>query len=302
LYDKVDGIIYKIDSLGNQKWEKRYYHNLDKNEELVSMVVVNNGYVFCGSSKDETDNNPLGWILKTDFNGNELWRRRYRKRDNDNYFRDITELPNGDLVLCGFVFPIGSFSQDAWLVRTNCFGFDTLPSASATVVSNSNIDMTVEIENNSKYWGNCIVNWGDGYSNYLYEDYDTIVTHQYESVNTWDIEVIALACGDSDTAYLQISTDVTGVGLEENDIDEGFTTYPNPASGEVEIQLNATSYSGNIYVSIYNLMGQEMKTFEAKEANGAERFSTRDFNNGVYIVTIRDEKGVQHTGKLVVQH
>ena len=45
-----------------------------------------------------------------------------------------------------------------------------------------------------------------------------------------------------------------------------------------------------------------MKSFQVEEANGAERFSVQDFTNGVYIVTIRDEEGVQHTGKLVVQH
>ena len=302
-FQESHAAVFKIDSLGNQKWLEKYRYSIDKSHWFESMVVVNDGYVFCGSSIDEDDNNPLGWILKTDFDGNELWSRRYRKRDNDNYFRDITELPNGDLALCGFVFPEnGTQTQDAWLVRTNCIGYDTLPIAQASIVSNSNVDMTVELDNDSKYWGNCIINWGDGTSNYLYEDYDTLITHQYQSVNTWDIEVIALACDDSDTSHIQISTDLSGVGLDENELDSGFTMFPNPTSDEVEITLNNNFYSGDITVFVHNLMGQEMKSFQAEEANGAERFSVRAFTNGVYIVTIRDEEGVQHTGKLVVQH
>ena len=113
---------------------------------------------------------------------------------------------------------------------------------------------------------------------------------------------VTLACDDSDTSHIQISTDLSGVGLDENELDSGFTMFPNPTSDEVEITLNNNFYSGDITVFVHNLMGQEMKSFQAEEANGAERFSVRAFTNGVYIVTIRDEEGVQHTGKLVVQH
>lgn len=143
-----EAFVKKLDSLGNEKWYKEFGYGIDISESFQAMTLSATGYIFAGASLDSSDNNPLGWLLKTDFDGYELWSRRFRKRDSDNYFRDVLELPNGDIMVCGFVFSEGNLSQDAWLVRTNCLGFDTLPEANGEVVVLA--EKKVRLQNMSK--------------------------------------------------------------------------------------------------------------------------------------------------------
>ncbi|MEX1191486.1 MAG: T9SS type A sorting domain-containing protein [Brumimicrobium sp.] len=289
------GYARKLDSLGNMKWHKEYYYSLSHTDLVQAMTPSSTGYLFAGFSVDEADNNPLGWLLKTDFDGNELWSRRYRKRDSDNYFRDVVELPDGDIMLCGFVFSEDTLSQDAWLVRTNCLGFDTLPEANATAEVLA--DREIRLENKSKAWGNCIIDWGDGTSNYVYEDYSSFIEHTYPNTDERTIKITALACGDEDTMSLSVLPSTTSVTKETLD---NFTLFPNPASNNVTLQIPA--FKSNDYeVQFYNNIGRQVNLEEAATATGYE-INISGIASGVYQVALRHKNGVVSNKKLVIQH
>ena len=290
------GFARKLDSLGNTLWHNEYFYTLNNTDLFQAMTLTSDGYVFTGFSVDNSDNTPLGWVLKTDFNGNELWSRRYRKRNSQNYLRDIIELPNGDLMACGFVFSEGPLTQDAWLMRLNCLGFDSLPEANGSLTSLPNYQ--IQLENQSINWGNCIINWGDGTSNYLYEDYNTTIYHTYPNGDTYDIELIALACGDTDTMHFQVTPTVTNTE-EQNDLSD-FNMYPNPTSDKVTVQYSGIA--SNAQITLYDLTGRSLKTMPINQADGSLTFSTGEYPNGVYLVVLSDDKGRHKTGKLVLRH
>jgi len=285
----------KIDSLGNLKWHKQYGFSTDYHEEFQAMTLSSNGYLFAGFSKDASDNNPLGWLLKTDFDGNELWSRRFRKRDNDNYFRDVLELPNGDIMACGFVFSEDTLSQDAWLVRTNCLGFDTLPEANGEVVVLA--EKKVRLQNMSKAWGNCIIDWGDGTSNYLYEDYATYIEHTYPNTSQRTIKITAIACGVEDTMSFNIVP--TTINVTKETLDK-FSLYPNPAYETVTLQIPAFQ-EGDYSVRFYNNIGKQVQIDPTPTALGYE-INTMRLPSGIYQVVLVHRNGMRSNKKLVVQH
>jgi len=298
--NKSRAFVRKLDSLGSTKWEQIYVYDNDINHhhQILSCEVTNDGYIFAGSSFDSVDNTPLGWVLKTDFDGNELWSRRYRKRDSQNYLRDIIELPNGDLMACGFVFAEGPLTQDAWLLRLNCLGFDSIPEAQGTI--NTLPDYEVMLENESINWGNCIINWGDGTSDYLYEGYSTELYHTYPNDDIYDIELIALACDSSDTMFFQVAPTFTG--LEENETMGTFSMYPNPTNNIVTVQYTITNPQGETNVSLYDLTGRILSSDVLQKAQGSFQLNTQNYPNGIYLVVLSDENGRHKTGKLVVRH
>jgi hypothetical protein len=292
--NETSSYIRKFDSLGIVKWHKEYGYSINYDDVIQSMSLSTTGYIFAGFSKDATDNNPLGWLLKTDFDGNELWSRRFRKRDSDNYFRDVLELPNGDIMVCGFVFSEGNLSQDAWLVRTNCLGFDTLPEANGEVVVLA--EKKVRLQNMSKAWGNCIIDWGDGTSNYLYEDYSTYIEHIYPNTQARTIKITAIACGVEDTMSFTIVPTMVNVTKETLD---SFSLYPNPTSAKVTLQIPA--FQDNDYeVSFYNNLGKRVAISPIATGIGYE-INTSEISRGIYQVVLVHRNGVRSVKKLVVQ-
>lgn len=292
--EETSSFMRKIDSLGNLKWHKKYGYSLNFDDALQAIEVTSTGYLLAGFSVDSTDNNPLGWLLKTDFNGNELWSRRFRKRDSDNYFRDVLELPNGDIMLCGFVFSEDTLSQDAWLVRTNCLGFDTLPKANAQVEVLA--EGEIRLENLSKAWGNCIIDWGDGTSNYVYEDYSSFIEHSYPNSEERTIKITALACGEEDTMFITVVPSTVNVTKETLD---QFSLYPNPAYESVTLQIPAFEKE-NYTVSFYNNLGKKMNISPIATGLGFD-INTSTLPPGIYHVVLTHKNGMRSNKKLVIQ-
>jgi len=292
--EETSSFMRKIDSLGNLKWHKKYGYSLNFDDALQAIEVTFTGYLLAGFSVDSTDNNPLGWLLKTDFNGNELWSRRFRKRDSDNYFRDVLELPNGDIMLCGFVFSEDTLSQDAWLVRTNCLGFDTLPKANAQVEVLA--EGEIRLENLSKAWGNCIIDWGDGTSNYVYEDYSTLIEHSYPNSEERTIKITAMACGAEDTMYITIVPST--VYMTKETLDQ-FSLYPNPAYERVSLKIPAFQEE-NYVVSFYNNLGKKMDISPTATSLGFD-INTSTLPPGIYHVVLTHKNGMRSNKKLVIQ-
>ncbi|MFZ5554708.1 MAG: T9SS type A sorting domain-containing protein [Bacteroidota bacterium] len=91
---------------------------------FTDLVEVENGdLVLTGMFYDSTINNPVGWILRTDSLGNEKWRRKLQKRNEDNYLYSIQQTPDLGFVMSGFVFPDGgSTTQDGWIIKVDSMG------------------------------------------------------------------------------------------------------------------------------------------------------------------------------------
>ena len=77
--------------------------------------------------------------------------------------------------------------------------------------------------------------------------------------------------------------------------------YPNPASESVNIAFSAINAENGV-VSVMNLMGQTVYTnnVEVNEGYNLINVPVKNFNSGVYMVTLRTNTGIS-TQKLIVK-
>ncbi len=84
---------------------------------------------------------------------------------------------------------------------------------------------------------------------------------------------------------------------------ENITLSPNPSNGIVQIQYSLEDKKGQTaQLDIYDLNGRLMSHFESDLASGAWTTSVKDWNPGLYLVSLRDNTGrIIYTQKLVVE-
>ena len=294
-------IIMELDENGDQVWFKEYSQYVPGspsyylyNEAVNSVIIVQDGYVFSGVVQDTSVGGmSVGWILKIDFSGNELWSRKYWVRPSANYFYDIVKTEN-NFVLTGFVWPEnGSQTSDGWIVRTNCLGFDGPPAASGTPQSDDN--NTVVVQNSSQRFGDGIIYWGDGDSTIFTEFDDTLLYHTYASSGVYTIELIVNACTESDTVYL--NANATPLGIEELNCC-AFELYPNPAQDQVLVKYNVQEPAT---IVIYDLNGKVLYQSQLSEQQNELLLDLTTYDHGVYVVNMMSLNGEGITKKLLVQ-
>ncbi len=90
----------------------------------------------------------------------------------------------------------------------------------------------------------------------------------------------------------------TVAGLDNNSIDEDLPTtmslYPNPVTDHFYVQGDIAA------VEVFNITGQKI-LHDIDISVGRHRIDVNDWNKGVYIVRLSDDKGVAHSHKVVVR-
>jgi len=123
-------VLMKVDTLGNTIWEKRYGGS--KGEGFSKVITLLNGTFVGGgaSSSYSADGYDDGWIAKFDTSGNMIWNRIYNRSTNplfkiDDIF-DLKATSDGGFIFCGSSGADSPDFQEAWLLKTDCLGCDSL--------------------------------------------------------------------------------------------------------------------------------------------------------------------------------
>ena len=300
LKDNSSGIphfyIAKLNYLGSIIWDKTFATS-SGSEIFEDMEVVEDGFVFCGASSDNF-NIPNGTILKTDFNGNLQWLRKYKPRNNDNYLRDLQLMPDGGFLLAGYVYDdTTTNTSDAWIMRTNCLGFDGPPEADASFQSMQGYNLL--IEDLSKRYGTLYVDFGDGVQDTFPEQVSPLfISHTYPQDDVYTIQIIAEACnGESDTLYYDFHATST-IGINEYEKDIEIKVYPNPSNGLFTLEYELTD--PNAQITIHDIMGRVIQTHSLEGKKGKFKLDLQAEQNGVYMIQLSSAKG-QKTYKLMKQ-
>lgn len=92
----------------------------------------------------------------------------------------------------------------------------------------------------------------------------------------------------------------SGVGITSNELMD-MKMFPNPATESVKITFNAENAQNGV-ISVMNLMGQTVYTnnLQVNEGSNYVILPVKEFNAGVYMVTIRTNTGLS-TQKLIVK-
>lgn len=79
-----------------------------------------------------------------------------------------------------------------------------------------------------------------------------------------------------------------------NDLEQAaFEVWPNPC-----VDIINVSVAGNYNITVFNQLGAKVFSFESK---GVTSISTSDWEDGLYLVTVLNEKGILSTKKVIIQ-
>jgi hypothetical protein len=125
----------------------------------------------------------------------------------------------------------------------------------------------------------------------------------YASVNGWNGYIAGQAFASERFAetFFHISTFGVGVGTTENEGVSILSVYPNPTSTNATVAFEV-SKAGDVAVTLVNLLGQTVKSFDYGKVTNGKYELKMDLNNlnaGVYMVNVK-VAGSETTQKLVI--
>jgi len=124
-----DAWLIKININGNIIWEKTYGGG--NTDGFHKIYQLNDGsFVTMGNTRSySTDGYTDGLMMKVAANGDSLWARVYKRTSDPNfqedYFWDFKPTPDGGFIIAGTTRDSVT-KQDAWLVKVDCFGCDSV--------------------------------------------------------------------------------------------------------------------------------------------------------------------------------
>ena len=111
--DQTDSWLIKTDENGIEEWSRIF--DTGSNEESRSVQqTIDGGFIIAGSTNNFSYFEGDILILKTDVNGNEVWRKIYGDTGVDRA-HSIQQISENDFVVLGFTQSTGS--ADFWLLR-----------------------------------------------------------------------------------------------------------------------------------------------------------------------------------------
>ena len=117
IWGKPDMWLCNFDEDGQMLWDKTYGQP-DSLDKAYFGVKVDDGYLLVGERMEDIvyGNGLSGVIVKADFEGNEIWSKRY-KGDNKDMLRHIQPVPSGGFIACGATRSNGAGFIDGWAVK-----------------------------------------------------------------------------------------------------------------------------------------------------------------------------------------
>ena len=99
-----DVVLIKTDENGNLTWEKRFNRGPEQTTFGDSVIELDDGYLIL--SKIYIDVLPFPtdiWLIKTDFDGNELWNKTVGESNGRDFCNEIIQTSEGDFLIVGHV-------------------------------------------------------------------------------------------------------------------------------------------------------------------------------------------------------
>ena len=115
--------LVKVDSLGEQQWDKTFGGSGEDVGYSVSQTR-DGGYVVAGTTKSYGMGSEYLWLLRTDSNGTKLWDRTFGgfvSSSGDGAW-SVNETKDGGYIMTGYTRSFGAGAKDLWLVKTDSQG------------------------------------------------------------------------------------------------------------------------------------------------------------------------------------
>lgn len=116
--------LIKIDSVGNLIWNYEYGNNYS--ECWQSCQDSSGNIISAGYLENFSNNQPEGYVFKTDSVGTLIWDRKFPLFNNFAMLRSIRMTSDNGFISSGFCVPGGVNGQDAWVLKLDSDGCDSV--------------------------------------------------------------------------------------------------------------------------------------------------------------------------------
>lgn len=121
--------LMSLDLQGNVMWQKGYGDSKNNADGTVAIATTDGGYLLGGyTNQFGSGGEYVGWLIKTDVNGNITWQNRYAAGEpaglNSDVIKDIIQTRDGGFAVAGYAYT-GSLSYGGpafWLFKTDSEG------------------------------------------------------------------------------------------------------------------------------------------------------------------------------------
>jgi hypothetical protein len=131
-YDTTNCFAIKLNSSGDVLWDRTIVASVPNPDEhsYLGVTETSDGYIFVGYSSrgdgtlvnDDSDYYRFGAVYKTDFNGNEIYTRRFGATNRSEYVRSIKLLSDGNNVITA-----GERGDHGYVMRLSATGNNPTP-------------------------------------------------------------------------------------------------------------------------------------------------------------------------------
>ncbi len=111
--------LIKTNAQGHQQWASTYDNN--SVGRSVQQTQSDNGFIVVGSTQGFGSGEQDVYLLKTDWQGNELWSKTFGGSAYD-VGAQVQETTDRGFVLTGYTESFGNGGQDVWLIKTDADG------------------------------------------------------------------------------------------------------------------------------------------------------------------------------------
>lgn len=281
--NKYQAWISRIDQDGNLLWDNFFEKSTVPSgvNAFFKALELNNGNLIVIGQVSHINEafNPKGTIYCFSAQGDSLWSRYLKIRNNDNYLTDLKLLDNGDYLMCGYVFQDApDNTEDGWIMRTNCLGYFEHPIDSLVFTDNGT---QLEVLNLSSYFEYTIIDWGDGSEDTLYDGNLTSNTHSYLIPGNYTVTTTTVACNDT------IQNTQNYIAHPTNLTEQFLSIFPNPTNGNFQVWLQ----SENLYkLSVLDASGRLVFEQSNILLNTGYNIDLTHLDSAIYIVNVQSEE------------
>lgn len=169
---------------------------------------------------------------------------------------------------------------------------NVLPSPTAAGEANQALgSLQVDFQNLSTNTTSVLWNFGDGNTSTEFNP-----SHVYATGGDYTVSLTALNGTCTSTVTIQVQN-VSVIDLDA----ARFSVYPNPATDQLFIEVsNAQS---NYFLQMFDMSGRVVfsRNFNAASEGAMTVVSVNELNNGLYLLSIQGENGIQNTQRIIVQ-
>lgn len=292
-----DAFLLKLDNNGNLIWMRNYgYTSFDGGFDVLNEenTGVNHQYILNGLTT--VNNRYYALLLATNYDGNIMWTRGYGREGYEIGFEMDRTLKPG-YVFTGYETSFGSGSADIYHVVTNDIGDSYCPSCE--------IEPPIKTKKHVPCFSEEVI-------------FEHITTGERKEIEYWDTLYETIPCDtinskSTESEFSDIHQDIInwndltinpgsvnqsdGIKIPDNMNKDNLVLYPNPANDLVRVQYPESYQSGKL--KVFNNTGQLVLSRELYETNSTE-VTLDKLVNGIYMITVINEKGESLNANLVI--